>query len=241
MIVLRSLAFQLAFYGWTLSMILISLPLLRRQRIETVRQMERWARGNLWLLRHLVGVTWELRGAERLPKGGCIVASKHQSAWDTFVYHLLLDDPAIVLKIELMRLPGYSQYARKVEMIPVDRRGGAKALRATIEAAKRAVGRGQPILIFPEGTRAPPEHGLDYQPGVAALYKFLAVPVVPVALNSGLCWPARALTLRPGKIVVEFQEPIAPGLERDAFMAELKQRIEPATARLVAEARSSAG
>jgi len=182
-----------------------------------------------------------LRGRENLPQGACLVASKHQSAWDTFVYHVLLRDPSIILKHELMRLPGYGQYAAKVGMIPVDRDGGAKALKGMLHAARAIAEAGRPILIFPEGHRAPPDSGLPYQPGIAALYKDLKVPVVPVALNSGLHWGRRKFTRPAGTIIVEFQPPIPPGLDRKEFMARLEQTIETRTNALVEEGRRALG
>jgi 1-acyl-sn-glycerol-3-phosphate acyltransferase len=124
-------------------------------------------------------------------------------------------------------------------MIKVDRGQGTRALRSLIEGGRKAIARGSPILIYPEGTRTPPGQRRPYHPGVAALYKQLALPVVPVALNSGLYWGRRSFAKRSGTILVEFLEPIQPGLERKAFMAELEQRIETATDRLIAEARNS--
>ena len=122
-------------------------------------------------------------------------------------------------------------------MIRIDRTGGARALRTLVDDGRAALARGSSIVIFPEGTRAPVGERNPYQPGVAALYRQLDCPVVPVALNSGLFWRRRGFIKRPGRIVVEFLPPIAPGLERKAFMAELEQRLERATDRLIAEGR----
>jgi 1-acyl-sn-glycerol-3-phosphate acyltransferase len=195
------------------------------------------------LMRLVAGIRLEVRGRENIPGGaaaprGSIVASKHQSAFDTLVYHLLLDDPAVVLKKELLSIPVYGWYCRKTAMIAVDRKGGAAALKRMMAAARAAVARGRPILIFPEGTRTAPGVETSYQPGVAGLYKGLAVPVVPVALNSGLFWPRRSLRMCPGALVVEFLEPIPPGLPRGEFMERLHGSIESAARRLEAEAQS---
>jgi 1-acyl-sn-glycerol-3-phosphate acyltransferase len=146
--------------------------------------------------------------------------------------HMLLHDPAVVLKKELLNIPVYGWYTRKTQMIAVDRTGGAKALKDMVAAAQRAAGQGRPIFIFPEGTRTAPGTEADYQPGVAALYKRLDLPVVPVALNSGLFWPRRSFLRKPGTIVVEFLPPIAAGMDRKAFMNVLRERIETATRRL---------
>jgi 1-acyl-sn-glycerol-3-phosphate acyltransferase len=121
-------------------------------------------------------------------------------------------------------------------MIPVDRQGRASALKRMLASARAAVAQGHPILIYPEGTRTPPGEQRPYHPGVAALYGDLGLPVVPVALNSGLFWGRRSFHKKPGTITIEFLPAIAPGLPRKAFMAELQQRLEGASARLVTAA-----
>lgn len=235
---LRSLAFNLAFYAWTFVMVLGYAWTLVLPRRRLIRAQRRWARGVNRLLRSIVGTEIEIRG--RAPVGACIVASKHQSAWDTLIWHVELDAPAIVMKQELLAIPIYGRMCRLSGMIAIDRRGGARALKAMLEQAKAAAAEGRPIVVFPQGTRTPPGlpvEALPYQPGAAALYRTLHVPCVPVALNSGLFWPRRAFQRKPGRIVLEYLAPIPPGLERKAFEAELVARIEGATARLEAEGR----
>lgn len=222
-------------------MALLALPQLLRSRLAMVRHAERWERGIQGLLRIIVGLDHEVRGEGRRPDGAAIYALKHQSAWDTITAHLLIDDPAIVLKQELTRIPIFGSCLLHAGMIKVDRGHGTRALRSMIEGGRKAAARGSPIVIFPEGTRTPPGEKIPYHPGVAALYKQLALPVVPVALNSGLFWGRRRFAKRRGTILVEFLQPIEPGLERKAFMAELEQRIEPATAALIAEAKAGGG
>ncbi len=161
---------------------------------------------------------------------------KHQSAWDTLAVPVLFGDVGIVIKRELLWIPCYGWYARKAGMIPVDRGAGAAALRGMLGRARAVMAEGRPIVIFPEGTRTAVGTRRPYHPGVAALYTQLDLPVVPVALNSGLFWPRRSFLKRPGRIVVEALAPLPPGLERKAFLAELQSRIETATERLIAEA-----
>jgi 1-acyl-sn-glycerol-3-phosphate acyltransferase len=234
---LRSLAFNVGFYAWTALLAIVFLPtLIMPQRVSVVGQ-EVWAHGIVALMRALVGITYEVRGREHVPPGAALVAAKHQSAFDTMIFPLLLRHPAVVLKRELVFIPFYGWFALKWGMIPVDRKTGPSALRKMVKAAKRAVAAGRPIFIFPEGTRAAPDAAPDYKPGVAALYRELKIPCVPVALNSGLYWPRRAFLKRPGRIVIEFLPPIPPGLTRVAFMEALEGGIERATAALVAEGR----
>jgi 1-acyl-sn-glycerol-3-phosphate acyltransferase len=238
---IRSLLFNIAFWIWTAIMVALALPPLLGSRLAMVRHAERWERGILWLLRHIVGLGREIRGQDRIPEGGKIFALKHQSAWDTVTTHVLIDDPAIALKRELTMIPIFGWGLRHAGMITIDRGHGTRALRSLIEGGRKAIERGSPVVIFPEGTRTPPGEKNLYHPGVAGLYKNLALPVVPVALNSGLFWGRRSFAKRPGTIVVEFLDPIEPGLERKAFMAELERRIEEATALLIAEAEAKAG
>jgi len=235
MLHLRSLAFNVAFYFWTFAMVLAHAPALRGSHQDVVAGQRRWASHIVWLMRRLAGIDYEIRGQQHLPAGGCVIAAKHQSAWDTIIWHRILDDPAMVMKEELLQIPVYGALCRKSRMIAVDRRGGAKAMRAMLAQARQALAAARPIVIFPQGTRtAPgtPVAAAPYLPGVAALYRSLQVPVVPVALNSGLFWPRRSFLRHPGTIVLEYQPPIAPGLSRQAFMQALQDRIEGATTRL---------
>lgn len=231
-----SLLFNIAFWLWGIAMVLAALPLLLMPRQAMVRHAERWEHGIQWLLRTLVGLDYRLLGKEHRRTEGVIYAIKHQSAWDTIATHLLINDPAIALKQELVKVPIFGRCLLHAGMIEIARGQGAKALRSLIEGARQAIARGSPVVIFPEGTRTPPGEKRAYQPGVAALYKHLELPVIPVALNSGLYWGRRSFVKRPGTIQVEFLEPIPPGLERKAFMAELEKRIETATDRLVEQA-----
>ncbi len=239
MTAVRSLAFNLAFYAWTAFMLVVCVPILACDRSVTVRCQTFWARGVLLLMRVLAGIRLDVRGRGNLGEPPVIVASKHQSAWDTLIWHVIVDDPAVVMKRQLLHIPLYGWYSLKAGMIPIDRKGGAAALRSMLGTALRAKERGQPIVIFPQGTRAAPGTRIPYQPGVAAVYRRLDLPVVPVALNSGLFWPRRSLLRNPGTIVVEFLPRIAPGLERGPFLAELEERIEAATSRLELEAETS--
>ena len=245
MTLLRSALFNLAFYAWGLGMHLICLPLLLLPRGATQWAGGLWVRGVLALLAALCGIRHEIRGREHLPPrpngGAFIVASKHQSAWDTLIYSLLLDDEAYVLKQELIWFPLFGLFLLKSGVVPVDRAGGGKALRKMVAAAKRFVAEGRPLVIFPEGTRTPPGSRRPYHPGVAALYRQLEVPVVPVALNSGLLWGRNSFVKTPGTIVLEFLPAIEPGLDRKAFLATLEDRIETASDRLAGLAAPDEG
>lgn len=232
MLVARALLFNLLFFAWTALLAVLCLPVLLLPRAAIFALAKFWARGMTALLRWIVGLDWQVRGRENVPDGPLVVAVKHQSFWDTMIYALLFDQPAIVYKRELNWVPLLGWFFRRADMIPVDRGGGGKALRALMRKAQEVLADGRVVVIAPEGTRTAPGRRVPYQPGIAALYGKLGAAVLPVALNSGLFWGRRGFLKRPGMITVEMLPPIAPGLERSAFMTELQTRIETATTRL---------
>jgi 1-acyl-sn-glycerol-3-phosphate acyltransferase len=231
--ILRSALFLIWFALVSVVMNVTLLPLLLCPPDTILAAARIWSKLSLFGLKWIAGTGLELRGA--LPGHRVLVASKHFSIWETIAFLSLLPRPAIVLKQSLLTIPFYGWYCRRMQMIAIDRAAGAKAIRAMANAAKRALDANRPVIIFPEGTRTKPGAAPDYKPGVAALYALIGVPCVPVALNSGLFWTG--FLKRPGTIVVEFLDPIAPGLERATFMNELQSRTETATDRLLNEAR----
>lgn len=182
-----------------------------------------WARWHRLCARVLVGVRTEIQGD--LPPGSVIYASKHQSMYETVEFLLILDHPGVVLKRELADLPGWGKVARLYGVIPVDRAGGATALRRMLKAAREAVALGRPILIFPEGTRVLPGERPSLQPGFAGLYRSLGLSVVPVALDSGRIWPRRGFVKHSGVVTMRVGEIIPPGLPRDEVEARVHAAI----------------
>ena len=237
MTLVRSLLFNVSFSLWTMLISVLGLPALLVSQRATIWISELWASVTFWLLRQIVGLSHEVRGRHNVPEGAVIVALKHQSAWEAIALWVLVKRPAIVLKQSLTRIPVFGLYMRRGGAIVIDRDAGPKALRPMVAAARTAAIQGRPIMIFPEGTRTREGARQSYQPGIAALYMQLHLPVVPVALNSGLFWGRRSFRKRPGKILVEFLPPIESGLDRRSFMAELERRIEEATALLIAESK----
>ncbi|ALK07979.1 lysophospholipid acyltransferase family protein [Blastochloris viridis] len=237
MVILRSILFNVLFYLNLAVQAILYLPLLALSRRHVIRATQYWGRSTNWLLGVVAGIRIEFRGLENLPPGPLLIASKHQSAWETFGLVGVLADPVFVYKRELGWLPLYGWYCKRAGMIAVDRSGGAVALRRMSEEARAAIAFGRQIIIFPEGTRRPVGAEPDYKPGIGLLYGQLKVPCVPVALNSGLFWRRRTFRRFPGTIIAEFLPPIPPGLPRAQFMARLQNDIETATDRLVAEGR----
>jgi len=236
MLLLRSLLFAVAFYVTTALFLVLGSWLFFAPRSWAMEGLRQHALASLWLLRHITGTKMEVRGREHLPDGPCLVVAKHQSAWDTFALVPLFKDPAIVLKDELKWIPFYGWFCVKFEHILVKRDRAAVALRAMVETGKQRIAAGRQVVIFPEGTRRVPGAPPDYKPGYVALYEGLGVTCVPLALNSGMCWPRRSMLRYPGTIVVEFLPPIPPGMPRKAFKGELERRLEQASTALVAEA-----
>jgi 1-acyl-sn-glycerol-3-phosphate acyltransferase len=237
LIFLRSLVFNVLFYALLVFWILLAIPtfLMPRQAILTVAGW--WAKSSIWLMRIVCGTRVEFRGAEKIPKGPLIVASKHQSMWETFALLQFFEQPLYILKRELTWIPFFGWYTMKADMIDVARDAGARALRDMTRRAGTAVREGRQLIIFPEGTRRPVEAPPRYKPGVALVYKDSGVPCMPVALNSGLFWPRRNFMRYPGTLVVEFLDPLPPGLSRDEFIDRVRDAIEGATDRIVKDAR----
>lgn len=240
MLAFRSLLFNLVFYVNLIAFMLVGAPLALGPRIWAIRALQLWATTSLWWLKVIVGTRYEVRGREHIPQGPALVAGKHQSFWETFAILPLLDDPAMVMKRELFFVPLFGWWSAKFRMIGVDRSAGPSALKGLVARARAAIGLGRQVVVFPEGTRRAPDAPPDYKPGAAALYLKLAVPCTPFALNSGLYWPRRRSIRRPGTVVIEFLPPIPPGLDRKSFERALIAAVEPATARLVAEAHRQA-
>ena len=188
-----------------------------------------WARVVLFGLRWIAGVKVEFRGLEHRPVGQALLAGKHQGMLDIAVPFVMLDDPCVVMKKELSVLPFIGWFSWKTRMIAVDRSAGSAALKGMVKQARVRLSEGRQILIFPEGTRTAPGAAPDYKPGIAALYRDLDVPCVPVATNSGVHWPAHGFRRYPGTVVYEFLPAIPAGLKRAEFMARLEADIEAAS------------
>jgi 1-acyl-sn-glycerol-3-phosphate acyltransferase len=231
-----ALFFPVLYTTWSVFLIL-GYWLLWAPRRWAMAGLATHARVTVWLLRLLCGTRMEVRGHEKLLAGPVIVAAKHQSTWDTFALIPLMRDPAMVMKAELLSIPIYGTFCRKFELIPVQRELGPAALRQMARDARGKAEQGREIFIFPEGTRKAAGSPPDYKPGIAFLYNDLKLPVCPLALNSGVCWPRNTFLRYPGSIVAEFLDPIPAGLPRQEFMQRLEQVIETASDRLLAEAK----
>ena len=229
MITLRSLVF-VAWLYLSLALFAVGMsPALILPHRFALGVVKAWARFVLFGLRWIAGVRVEFRGLEHRPTGRALVACKHQGMLDIIIPFVVLDDPCIITKKELMILPFFGWFAWKTKMISVDRSAASRALRDMVKQARDRVAEGRQIWIFPEGTRAPVGSVPDYKPVVAALYRDIGSPCWPVATNAGVHWPAHGFRRYPGTVVYEFLPPIEADLKRAVFMAELERRIETAS------------
>lgn len=184
-----------------------------------------WARSMVVCMWVFCRIRVEVIGQEHLPVGAALIASRHQSAFDTFIWLTLLPRCCYVLKHELLRIPLFGGLIGATRMIAVDRSGGSTTMRMLMREGKRARREERQIVIFPEGTRADFGKTLPLLPGVAALASSTGLPIIPVITDSGLCWGRRAFRKLPGTIHIRILPPIPLGLRRDVLMARLARDL----------------
>lgn len=234
LVALRSLIFNVFYIAWTIFIGLALVPLLIIPGRRSMLAARWWGCGLVGGARLLCGVRWREEGRENLPEGPCIIMSKHQSTWETLYFPMILEKPVYVLKKELLSVPIVGWHMRKSGMIGVDRKSGAKAMKVMLRGVEDALALGSQIILFPEGTRTGTGERIPFQPGAAALYSRFgkSVPVVPVALNTGLFWARNSFMRYPGDIVIRYLPPVPPGLERTAFSAYIESAIDSHTREL---------
>jgi len=228
LIYLRSFLFQLFFWLWSASMAIFMIVTFPLPRGANRACMAFWSKGLILALRWLADIKVEIRGRENLPTGAAVVAAKHQSMFDVFSQFAILPDACFVMKKELLMVPLFGWHGLKANMIVVDRAGHSAALKKLVRDAIERMKETRQVVIFPEGTRGNVGQPGDYKPGIAALYRELDMPVIPLALNCGGHWN-KGFLLKPGTIVFHYLDPIPAGLKRAEFMRELQTRIDTAT------------
>ena len=229
----RAILYGFWYYGVTVVLAILYLPLLILPRAALRAGIKQWARLLIWGLRVIGGVRLEVRGLERMPSGPALLAAKHQSMFDIVPAFAFMPDALFVMKRELVRIPVFGWHNVKAGSIVVDRGGAANAMRKMLADARERFKEPRQLLIFPEGTRRPPGAEPDYKPGVAGLYRELEVPCIPVATNTGVHLNSAGLPTSPGVVIYEVLEPIPPGLKRVEFMRTLQDRIETASTALL--------
>jgi 1-acyl-sn-glycerol-3-phosphate acyltransferase len=216
---LRSLLFALIFYGGCLIVVPAALFVVPFGQEAVIRASRRWALWHRWCARHLLGLRTVVEGT--LPVGVALIILKHESMYETVEVLAMFDRPAVVFKKELMSIPVWGYTARKHGVIPIDRDSGAAAVRLMLSAGKKAIADGRPIILFPEGTRTAHGQKPPLGAGMAALYRMLGLPIVPIALDSGRFSPKGRFIKQSGVVTMRVGETIPPGLKRD----EVERRV----------------
>lgn len=247
MIFLRSTIFNFLFYGiWTPVVCICMMPCLLFPRGFTVWVAAFYQKGAYILEKYILNLDYEVRGLEhRPPKGqSYLAACKHYSAYETLKLYALFDDPTIILKKELLSLPIFGWFLKKLDVIAIDRGNREQSLSSLIDGAKYMRDHKRPIVIFPQGTRVEIDSTPSQKPykgGIVKLYTATKMPIIPLAMNSGLYWPRNSYLKKSGKVIFEFLPPIPPDLPPGDILAMVEEKIETASNRLVEEGRKALG
>lgn len=232
---MRNVLFKIVYFATSAIVAILAMPLLLWPgRRPMMKWMQLYSRAMKFWMRTIAGIEVEYRGTEKLPAGPCIIAAKHQSWGDGYCMFSVVDDLAFVTGDHLEKYPLVGRILDKMGAIVVASCGGVEARTQLMEgdlAAARQSGRR--VLIYPEGKLVEAGYHATYKKGVFHMYEAYGCPVLPVATNLGLYWPKYEMTLKPGTAVVEFLEPIPPGLGKEEFMALLQERIETASLALL--------
>lgn len=241
MFILRSLIFNILFYGLTAFVCIVFVIAIIFPRPVILAVTKGYMSCVKFLETYILDLTYEVRGQEYLPKSGTyLVASKHQSAYETLKLYHLFGDPTIVLKQELMDIPLFGAFLKKLDVIAIDRRNKEASMKALEDGALRMQKQNRPIVIFPQGTRVPvnvSSKKARYKGGIMKIYNTTNLPIIPLALNSGMFWGRKSFLKRPGKVIFEFLPPIKSGLEDKEVMLIMEDSIETHTLALMKEAK----
>lgn len=223
---IRSAAFSIYLVVTVVVMGILCMPVMLLGRNATRATVKLWTRLALFGLHQIAGVSYSVDGAENMPQGGALIAANHQSMWETIALYALARRPVMIFKKELKNIPIYGWWAARAGNIAVDRKGGAKALRAMTRAVKARAEAGEQVIIFPEGTRTPPGETKELQPGVAGIYSAMETSCTPVAHDSGRFWRHPGGEKIPGAITMRILPAIPAGLDRREFLRVLTARLE---------------
>ena len=221
---LRSLFFYVFFYTGTIIFFLIFSPVSFFTRNFVVMLSTFWTKSVIKLSKLILGIKYEIKGYQNIPKSGSfVVASNHQSAWETFFLGTLFPGSIFILKYELKKIPIFSQYFKKLGFIFVKREKAFDSLKVLLKSVKKLISQNDAIfVIFPEGTRIMPGEKMKLNSGVFAIHKFTDLPILPIKLNSGRYWVNKKFNKREGKIIVEIFPLINKENDKEKFMSKLE-------------------
>ncbi|MEC7577331.1 MAG: lysophospholipid acyltransferase family protein [Pseudomonadota bacterium] len=236
---IRSLIFNILYYPITAILCFAYLPFLILPRKWLLIMVELYVKIVYVLEKYVLGLDFEIRGAEYLPKDEAfIVAAKHFSSYETLKLHILFKDPAIVIKKELFSIPIWGWYAKKMRLIGIDRSNRDTALKSVTQGAQMAADMKRPIVIFPQGTRVSLDHTVKdkpYKAGIMRMQNASGLKIVPLAMNTGVFWPRNAFIKKGGKVIFEFMPAVETGLSTQEGLAIIQEAVESKTAALIAE------
>ena len=243
MIFIRSILFNIFFYGITALFCIIFIPTLFFSRKTILWVTHFWLGTVARIEKHILGLSFEVRGQEHIPlDGSYILAAKHQSAYETLKLHHLVGDPTVVLKKELLSIPLFGTFLNKLGVIAINRKNKEDAIKSIIEGAQRMNEQKRPVVIFPQGTRVAPHittKEKPYKGGILKMYDNTDMPIIPLALNSGLFWGRNSFFKKPGIVIFEFLPPIETGLDNKKVMSVLENTLEAKTIELMIEAKEN--
>ena len=231
--VIRSILFYVFLALWTILMGIICFPYLFISYQYLRKPVNLWLKGIFKLLQIICNITYEIRGKENIPSYAVLVASKHQSAFETFALFYYINNSIFIHKRQLFFIPIFGQYLKKINMISIDRSEGTIAMRKMLKQTKQKIQQGKSIIIFPEGTRKKPGESPDYKTGIAGIYKESEAEVLPVTTNSGYYWPKHTFVKKPGKIIIKFLKKIPSKLEKSEFLKKIESVIETETNKII--------
>jgi 1-acyl-sn-glycerol-3-phosphate acyltransferase len=229
------MAFQIVITPPYAFIVLLAAPLapFTRHRIITI-----WSKVMMFAIRHICGIRYQVRGAERLPRQPCVVLANHQSAWETIAFQMIFPPQVFVIKRELLWLPFFGWGLALMSPIAIDREARARALRQMIEQGKERLAMGFWIIVYPEGTRVVPGRSGRYRIGGASIAAHAGAPVLPVAHNAGVFWPRQSFLKYPGMITVSIGPAIETGgLKADTITSRAQKWIEDEVAQLAQDRR----
>ena len=230
---IRSLLFYLLLSFWTIFLGLICLPYLILPNKYLFRQVKLWIKGIFFLLKNICKITHEIQGIGHFPDHSVLIASKHQSAFETLALFYYLPQSIFIHKKQLFLIPIFGQYLKKINMISIDRKGGAVTMRRMLKQAKIKMYEGFSIIIFPEGTRKKPGEEPNYKSGFVGIYKAMDTEILPVAVNSGNCWPKHTFVKNSGHIIIKILPLISSNINKKQILKDVEVAIESATNKII--------
>ena len=229
----RSILFYFLLSFWTVFMGFLCLPFLILPSSYLQHPVRLWIAGIFFFLKYICLISHEIQGQEHIPSHAVLVASKHQSAFETFALFYYLPQAIFIHKSQLFWIPIFGQYLKKINMIAIDRKGGASTIRLMLKQTKKKADLGFSIIIFPEGTRKKPGDAPDYKSGFVGIYKEMNTEILPIAVNSGKCWPKHTFIKKAGHIIIKILPLLEANIDRKIILSDVEVKIEEATNKII--------